>query len=145
MPQHFEQRILPYLPDKMFDLVADIERYPEFLPWCREARICSRKGNAITAELVVGHKVFRDAFTSVVTLDRPNRISVNYGGGPLSQLSNEWRFAPINGNGCELTFYVDFAFRSPVIGAMINVFFDKAFRKMAAAFEERAKELYGVG
>jgi coenzyme Q-binding protein COQ10 len=142
MPQHFDQRVLPYAPEKVFDLVADIERYPEFLPWCKGARVCSRKGNEITAELVVGYKVFRDTFTSVVTLDRPSRISVSYGGGPLAHLSNEWRFAPKDG-GCELTFYLDFGFRSQLLGGMINLFFDKAFRKMAVAFEARAGELYG--
>ena len=143
MPRHFEQRILPYAPDAIFDLVADIERYPAFLPWCHEARIRERKGNVITADLIVGTKVFHDTFTSIITLERPGRISVEYGGGPLEHLSNEWRFMPKNGDVCELTFYVDFAFRSQLMGAMINLFFDKAFRKMATAFEERAKELYG--
>ena len=143
MPRHFEQRLLPYAPDAIFNLVADIERYPEFLPWCHEARIRERKGNVIMADLNVGTRVFRDTFTSIVTLEMPNRISVKYGGGPLEYLSNEWRFAPKADGACELTFYVDFAFRSQIMGAMINLFFDKAFRKMATAFELRAKELYG--
>ncbi len=143
MPQHFEKRILPYAPDKMFALVADIESYPEFLPWCLAATIRDRKGKNVTADLVVGKGPIRDTFTSLVALDKPHNISVSYGGGPLKYLKNEWRFAPTGKESCELTFFVDFAFRSPLFTGMINAFFDKAFRKMASAFETRAKLLYG--
>jgi coenzyme Q-binding protein COQ10 len=144
MPQHKEKRRLPFDPDQLFDLVADIERYPEFLPWCLGARIRERKGNIITADLIIGYKMFRESFTSVVTLDRPGMISVVYRSGPLAHLTNQWKFMPIK-EGCELSFHVAFDFRSRVLATMMEPFFDKALRRMAEAFEKRARELYGDG
>jgi len=174
MTRHFEKRVLPYSPGFLFDLVADIERYPEFLPWCHACRIieCSpptprlrgtggARRTVLTAEMDVGAKGFTATFTSVVTLDRPGRISVAYAGGPLDRLSNEWGFVEVRASGfalrstsdkqglgprargraCEVSFLVDFAFRSSVMGRMMDVFFARAFEKMAGAFEERAREL----
>jgi len=148
MPQHQETRFLPYSAQQMFDLVADIEHYPDFLPWCKEARILSRKADTLTADLVIGYKVFQEKFTSLVTLSRPHAISVHYRSGPLSHLSNAWEFKPLTGDagrkkGCELSFHVDFDFQSPLLRAAMGLFFDKALTKMVAAFEERAKTLYG--
>lgn len=142
MPEHYERRILPYTPEQMFDLVADIEKYPEFLPWCRSVRILNRKGNRVTASLEAGSKVLNDAFTSVVTFERPTKISVSYGGGSLKRLDNEWGFAA-HKDGCEVTFALAFAFRSALLGGMMSLAFDRAFRTMAAAFEERARAVYG--
>jgi coenzyme Q-binding protein COQ10 len=142
MPHHQEKRALPFDPAQLFDLVADIGRYPEFLPWCKGARILKREGNIVTADLIVGYKMFREKFTSIVTLDKPRAISVKYLSGPLAHLTNEWEFRPGAKGGCDLFFHVDFDFRSPLLRAMMEPFFDKAMRKMAGAFEERAKELY---
>ena len=144
MPRHSEQCFLPFTPAQLYALVADIERYPEFLPWCLGARIKERAGDTLTADLVIGYKAFRETFTSVVTLEEPRRISVAYAKGPLAHLSNKWEFKP-KGKGCDVDFFVDFGFRSFLLGAMMDVFFDKAFRKMVAAFEARAHELYDKG
>jgi len=132
---------LPFKPEQLFDLVADIERYPEFLPWCKGARIIERTESLVTADLIIGYKMFREKFTSLVTLERPRRISVKYLSGPLAHLTNEWEFQP-NGNGCDLLFHVEFDFRSHMLSAIMEPFFDKALSKMAEAFEERARELY---
>jgi coenzyme Q-binding protein COQ10 len=142
MPQHKEKRTLPFRPEQLFDLVADIESYPQFLPWCKGARILERTEDKVTADLIIGYKMFREKFTSLVTLDRPRKISVQYLSGPLAHLKNEWEFRP-NGTGCDLIFHVGFDFRSHMLSAIMEPFFDKALRKMAGAFEERAGELYG--
>lgn len=141
MPHHSETRFLPYTPAQLFDLVADVERYPEFLPWCKGARIRERTETSITADLIIGYKMFQEKFTSVVTLDQPRSISVQYLSGPLSHLTNQWTFSPAD-DGCELSFHVDFDFRSPLLRSAMEMFFDKALRKMVEAFEERARELY---
>ena len=127
----------------MFDLVADIERYPAFLPWCKDARILSRDQGVVLADLVIGYQFFHEKFTSEVTLDRPRAIGVHYRSGPLSHLSNAWEFAPKGRKGCEVSFHVDFDFHSPLLRAAMSVFFDKALSKMVSAFEARAKALYG--
>jgi coenzyme Q-binding protein COQ10 len=142
MPQHSETRILPYSAEQIFDLVAAVERYPEFLPWCKDARIVSRAKNSIVADLVVGTRLFQEKFTSEVTLERPQAIKVLYVAGPLSRLSNEWKFKPKGAKACEVSFVVDFDFRSPILRAAMTVFFDKALRRMVEAFEGRARELY---
>lgn len=142
MPQHSEQKLMPFTPRQLFGLVADIERYPEFLPWCLGARILDRKGEIVTADLIIGYKAFREKFTSIVTFKEPERISVRYGGGPLSHLNNEWGFLPASGNSCNLSFHVDFNFRSSLLTSMMDMFFEQAFRKMVDAFEKRAHELY---
>jgi len=142
MPRHSEQRTLPFSPEQLFKLIADIERYPEFLPWCKGAYIRERKGNIITADLVVGYKGIREKFTSIVTLIPNKSISVSYGGGALKHLENEWGFKPARGGGCELSFYVDFSMRSALLGGLMSIFFDNAFQKMVSAFEKRAEETY---
>ena len=127
----------------MFDLVADIRRYPEFLPWCKEARIVKGGNKNVIADLIVGTKLFKEKFTSQVTLDRPNAITVDYKSGPLTHLATEWKFMPKSPKACEVYFAVDFDFRSPLLRAAMTVFFDKALKRMVEAFEERARELYG--
>jgi coenzyme Q-binding protein COQ10 len=144
MPTHAEQRVLPYTPEQMFDLVADIERYPEFLPWCLAARVRERKGDEITADLVIGFKMVRERFTSRVTLDRPGRrIDVAYSEGPFRHLNNHWIFEPCDGNRCRIDFFVDFEFRSAMLQRLIGALFNEAVRRLVAAFESRAKQLYG--
>ena len=143
MPTHAEKRFLPYTPEQMFDLVVDIERYPEFLPWCTGARIRTREGDVIHADLVIGYKMFRERFSSKVLLDRPLRVDVAYSNGPFKYLANHWLFEPAEG-GCIIDFYVDFEFRSRLMRKMIGVLFNEAVRRMVAAFETRAKALYGT-
>ena len=147
MPSHSETRQLPYTPAQMFDLVAAIEDYPRFLPWCKAARILSRDEGQVTADLIIGAGPFNEKFTSLVTLDRPGYIGVTYRSGPLSHLSNEWHFAPVRGAGgqpaCAISFAVDFDFKSPLLRVAMNMFFDQALKRMVAAFEARAVAVYG--
>ena len=143
MPTHAEQRRLPYTPEELFDLVADIERYPEFLPWCVGARIKERDGDVIIADLVIGIRMLRERFTSRVTLDRARRIDVEYADGPFHHLDNHWLFLPAEDGGCIIDFYVDFAFRSRLFQVLITTLFHEAIRRMVRAFELRARALYG--
>ena len=144
MPTHAEQRILPYRPDQLFDLVADIERYPEFLPWCVAARVRTRTDQEVVADLVIGFKMIRERFTSRVKLDRPNlRIDVAYTEGPFRYLNNHWVFEALPDGATRLDFFVDFEFRSVMLQKIIGVLFNEAVRRMVAAFEARAKALYG--
>ena len=143
MPTHAEKRALPYTKEQLFDLVADIERYPEFLPWCLAARIRKREGDTITADLLIGFKMVRERFTSKVVLKRPDIIDVSYAEGPFKYLNNHWRFLPMpDGRTC-IDFYVDFEFRSALLQKLIGLLFNEAVRRMVAAFETRAKQLYG--
>jgi coenzyme Q-binding protein COQ10 len=142
MPTHAEERILPHAPDQLFDLVADVEKYHEFLPWCLACRIASREGNVFYADLVVGYKMMREKFTSRVTALKPDHIHVEYIDGPMKYLSNHWRFID-NGDGTTtIDFFVDFEFKNPILQAMMEPLFDKAFSRMVGAFEERAAELF---
>ena len=143
MPTHAEQRVLPYTPEQLFDLVADVERYPEFLPWCVGARIRERREDLVVADLLIGFKMVRERFTSRVTLDRPRRIDVAYSEGPFRYLNNHWVFEPAEGGGCRIDFFVDFEFRSRVLQTLIGALFNEAVRRMVAAFESRARQLYG--
>jgi coenzyme Q-binding protein COQ10 len=145
MPTHLEKRVLPYTPEQMFDLVADVERYPEFLPWCLGARIRKREGNVLHADLIIGFKMIRERYTSKVRLDRPQRIDVDYGNdGPFRHLENHWQFSPAEDGGCEVDFFLDFEFRSRMLQRLIGVVFQEAVRRMVAAFESRAKTIYGT-
>lgn len=134
--------MLPYTPEQMYALVADIERYPEFLPWCVAARIRERRADFVSADLVIGFKMFRERFTSNVELNPPGRIDVTYAEGPFRYLNNHWSFerAP---SGCRIDFFVDFEFKSRLLQKMIEVLFGEAVRRMVTAFEGRARQLYG--
>ena len=143
MPGIRDQRVLPYSCEQMFDLVADVGRYKEFLPWVVATRIRSDSDTEMVADMVVGFNSLREKFTSRVTKDRPNTISVHYVDGPLRDLENSWNFTALPNGGCEVDFCVDFTFRSRVFEALAGQYFDRAFRKMVAAFETRADELYG--
>ena len=144
MPTHAETRILPYKPEQMFDLVADVARYPEFLPWCIASRITLRDGNVFYADLVIGYKMVREKFGSRVTALRPDHIHVEYLEGPMKHLSNHWRFKELPDGTCEINFFVDFEFKNPFFQNLMGVFFDKVVAKMVEAFEKRAEELYGA-
>lgn len=144
MPRHQEIRFLPFSAAQMFALVADIERYPQFLPWVQALRIKSRDGNVVTADMVVGFKMVRERFTSRVLLEEPHRIVVNYLSGPLKHLQNDWTFRDVKG-GCEIDFLVDFEFQNRMFERLAGMFFGEALRRMVGAFEARAQALYGVG
>ena len=143
MPTHAEERVLPYTPEQLFALVADIERYPEFLPWCVAARIRERRADLIVADLVIGFKMFRERFTSRVALDPPGYIDVTYAEGPFRHLNNHWVFDRVAG-GCRIDFFVDFEFKSRLMQKVIEVLFSEAVRRMVGAFEKRARDLYGA-
>jgi coenzyme Q-binding protein COQ10 len=141
MPKHFDTRLLPYSQTQLFELVADVARYPDFLPWVIGARVQSRSDTAIVADLVVGFKMFRERFTSKVILARPGSISVEYVSGPLKHLTNSWRFTPEAG-GTRIDFEVDFEFRSRLFETMVGALFSEAVKRMIQAFEKRANMLY---
>ncbi|AWW74797.1 ubiquinone-binding protein [Erythrobacter sp. KY5] len=138
-----ETRRLPYSAEQMFDLVADVARYREFLPWVIATRVRSNNETEMVADMVVGFKAIRETFTSRVSKNRPREIAVHYVDGPLSDLDNVWTFRAIDESTCEIDFCVDFEFKNRVFQALAGQYFDRAFRKMVAAFEARAHELYG--
>ena len=143
MPGSRESRTVPYSAEQMFDLVADVARYPEFLPWVVATRVKSDSETEMVADMLVGFKALREKFTSRVYKKRPREIEVVYVDGPLKDLDNVWTFEPTEGGGCEIHFCVDFQFKNIMFEALAGQYFDRAFRKMVAAFETRAEELYG--
>ena len=144
MPRHSESRHLPYTPEQLFEMVADVGRYDEFLPWVVAVRVRSSSETETLADLVVGFSAFKERFTSRVVKVRPDRIVVDYVEGPLTDLHNEWRFEPAGDGGTNLHFSVDFAFRSRLFEALAGQMFDRALRRMTGAFEQRAATLYGI-
>lgn len=138
-----ETRVLPWSAEQMFDLVADVRRYAEFLPWVVATRIRSDSETEMVADMLVGFSAFKEKFTSRVAKRRPERIKVDYLDGPLKKLENDWHFAPADGGGCRIEFLVEFEFRSAILEKLAGQYMDRAFRKMVAAFEKRAAELYG--
>lgn len=143
MPVINQQRRLAWSSEEMFDLVADVKRYPEFLPWVVATRIKSDSETEMVADMMVGFSALREKFTSRVIKERPNRIAVEYLDGPLKRLSNTWEFRADEGGGCVIDFNVDFTFRSAILEALAGQYLDRAFRKMVAAFETRAEKVYG--
>ena len=144
MPRHSEKRILPYTPEQLFDLVADVGRYQEFLPWVAATRIRSNSDSEMVVDLVVGFGALKETFTSKVRKVRPASIEIDYVEGPLKYLHNSWKFSAVPG-GSEVDFCVDFAFRNRLFEAIAGQMFDRALRRMIGAFEERAALLYGAG
>lgn len=148
MPTHGEKRVMPYTADQMYDLVADVLRYPEFIPWIAAARIRSVTPHPdgtqlMQADLVVSFKVFREKFGSRVRLDEAaRRLDIEYLDGPFRYMRSRWEFADVAG-GCEVSFFVDFEFRNLVLQKLIGVVFNEAMERIVAAFEKRAAALYG--
>lgn len=139
---------MPYSSAQLYKLVAEVDRYPEFLPWCIAARLKTRDANVDTWDLVIGFKMIRERFTSKVTLAPPDptglaRIDVAYADGPFRYLNNHWIFVPQEDGSCEIDFYVDFEFRSRMLQSIMGMLFNEAVRRMVAAFETRAQALYG--
>ena len=147
MPKHSETRTLPYTAQQMYDLVADVPRYPEFLPWTAAARVRSTTvegtSTVMNADLVISFKVFREKFGSRVVL-WPNemKIDTEYLDGPFKYMHSQWAFRDVEG-GCELDFAVDFEFRNAILQKVIGVVFDQAMHRIVRAFEDRAAALYG--
>ena len=136
--------MLPYRPDQIFDLVADVAKYPEFLPWCTGARIREARDEMLLADLMIGFKMVREKFTSRVWLNRPeSRIDVEFIDGPFKYLKNHWTFEPTAEGHCRIAFYLEFEFKSMVLQKLIGVLFHEAVKRMVAAFESRAVQLYG--
>jgi coenzyme Q-binding protein COQ10 len=145
MPRHEETRALPYSPEQMFDLVADVAAYPQFLPWVTAMRLRSDSPTEMVADMIVGFKGLRESFTSRVVKRRPESITVDYVDGPLKHLVNKWQFRSDGQGGVLVEFAVDFAFKSRMFEMLAGQMFDRALRKMIGAFEERAAQLYGAG
>ena len=143
MPVHAERKLLPYAPEQMWDLVADVDRYPQFLPWCAGAKVRSRSETELVADLTIGFGPFRESFTSRVMLDRPHRVQVKYENGPFRYLNNQWTFQA-NPKGCEVNFFVEFEFKSRLLQSAIGVVFNEAVRRMVNAFLKRARDMYGA-
>ena len=150
MPSHAEKQYLPYTTQQLFDLVADIEHYPEFLPWCRAARVLERKDNEMLGELVIAFHHLSERYTSRVTLARPpadgqaGAIDVVMVKGPFEYLVNRWRFNPrADAPGCEVDFFLDFKFRSRLLEKIMGGLFGKATARMVSAFKDRAEAMYG--
>lgn len=144
MPKHSETRAMPYTAEQMFDLVADVRRYPEFLPWVTAMRVRKDAPEETLADMIVGFKGLRETFTSRVAKVRPGEIHVEYIEGPLKYLHNDWRFRP-DGAGCLVDFAVDFQFKNRVFEMLAGQVFGMALRRMIGAFEDRARALYGTG
>jgi coenzyme Q-binding protein COQ10 len=145
MPKHSETRHLPYTPEQLFDLVADVKSYAQFLPWVVAVRIRSDGPTETVADLAVGFRAIKETFTSKVKKQRPEKLEIDYVEGPLKYLHNSWKFRPDGQGGTNIDFCVDFAFRSRMFEMLAGQMFDRALRKMIGAFVERAHLLYGDG
>ena len=148
MPTHAEKRAMPYTPEQLFELVQRVDRYPEFLPWCIAARLKGQENNVAIWDLVIGFKMIRERFTSRVTLQPPApdlhpRIDVSYADGPFRYLNNHWIFERQADGTTVIDFFVDFEFRSKLLQSIMGVLFNEAVKRMVAAFETRARALYG--
>jgi coenzyme Q-binding protein COQ10 len=144
MPSHSETRIVPYSAQQLYDLVMDIGKYPEFLPWCLGARINSRGKSDLEADVLIGYKVFREKFSSRVHFVAPKTIEVEYLKGPMRHLHNKWSFRDLKQGQCQIDFYVDFSLKSKLFENIVDQFFQKALVKMINAFEARALDVYGA-
>ena|SRR5205085_4570382 len=149
MPQFSTTRTVRHAAANMFDLVADVERYPEFVPLCRSLKVRKRIAEPegveiLIADMTVAYKLVRESFVSRVTLDRSNlQILVEYLEGPFSRLENRWSFHPISERTCTVEFFIAYEFRSRTLGLLMGSMFDLAFRRFAVAFERRADVVYG--
>ena len=149
MPELSTTRRVQHAASEMFDLVADVERYPEFVPLCQSLRVRRRTEEGgkevIVADMTVAYKLVRETFTSRVTLDRANlEILVEYLEGPFRRLNNRWRFRPVDERLSDVEFYIAYEFRSRTLGMLMGAVFDAAFRRFASAFEQRADKVYGT-
>ncbi len=151
MPRFSNKRRVQHKASEMFDLVADVERYPEFVPLCHQLKIRERTAKAdgieiVVADMTVSFKLVKETFTSEVTLDRANlKITVRYLRGPFSSLENRWTFEERGDNACDVGFFIDYEFKSRMLAMLMGSMFDAAFARFSAAFEKRADAVYGKG
>src|SRR5512139_3745867 len=149
MPQFSTKRRVRHAAANMFDLVADVRKYPEFVPLCSALTVKSRNDKddgttVLVVDMTVAYKIIRETFTSRVTLDRPNlKIVVEYLNGPFKRLQSRWTFHPAGGNACDVEFFIEYEFKSRALAMLMGAMFDTAFRRFAAAFEQRADTVYG--
>ena len=149
MPTFSTKRRVRHSASDMFDLVADVEHYPEFVPMCSGLKVRQRTAGdegveVIVADMTVSFKLVRETFRSRVTLDRPKlKILVEYLQGPFSHMQNRWTFKPAGDDACEIEFFIDYEFKSRPLGMLMGAMFDTAFRRFATAFEHRADQVYG--
>ena len=148
MASHRERRLMPFPADQLFNLVADVESYPKFLPWCSDAQVISReaRGSVIVmqADMTISFKVHREKFRSEVTLDHEARvIGTRYVNGPFKRMISEWRFEPAGERATNVNFFIDFEFRNHALQMLIGLLFEEAVRRIVAAFATRAEALYG--
>jgi coenzyme Q-binding protein COQ10 len=142
MPSHREQKLLPYPTDFVFDLVADVARYPEFVPWCVSSKILRCGDSWFMANLGIGYKLIQERFTSKVLLDRANRIDVEYFDGPFRTLTNSWQFQAVADDQCMIDFSLAFEFKSRLLQTVVEGLFLEVVRRMVGAFEQRALQIY---
>tara|TARA_B100000989_G_C19530182_1_gene469203 strand:- start:4482 stop:4955 length:474 start_codon:yes stop_codon:yes gene_type:complete len=143
MTKHSEQKVVPFTPEQLFEMVSDVQNYPKFLPWCVGARIRSVEDELIVADLMIGYKLLRERFTSRVSLDRKNSIiRTEFTDGPFNFLRNQWEFKSCS-EGCLIDFSVEFEFRSSVLQKLVSVLLNEVVLRMVSAFEKRAYVLYG--
>ena len=148
MPQFSTKRRVRHAATDMFDLVADVEKYPQFVPLCSALTVKSRAEKdgktVLVADMTVAYKIIRETFTSRVTLDRQGlKIMVEYLNGPFKRMQNRWTFYPVEAKVCDVEFFIDYEFRSRMLAVLMGAMFDSAFRRFAVAFEQRANEIYG--
>ena len=143
MHTHSEKRVLPHTAEQMFNLIEDVEKYPQFLPWCTGLRIFKREEGAFYADLMIGYKVIREKFTSKVELTPKTRIDVTYMSGPLRHMRNSWDFAQNDDGTCTVDFFIEFEFRSKLFERLIGKVFDEIVHRMVGAFVDRADDIYG--
>jgi len=148
MPQFSTKRRVRHAATDMFDLVADVEKYPQFVPLCSGLTVKShaeKDGKTVlVADMTVAYKIIRETFTSRVTLDRQGlKILVEYLNGPFKRMQNRWTFYPVEAKVCDVEFFIDYEFRSRTLAVLMGAMFDAAFRRFAVAFEQRADEIYG--
>jgi coenzyme Q-binding protein COQ10 len=143
MPSHRESILVPYSREQLFALVADVEKYPQFLPWCRAARIHERGEGFMVAELLIAFKGIRESYTSRVELHSPEAVNVTMVKGPFDHLTNHWRFTDVEGGQTRIDFDLDFRFSSRLLETLIGALFSRATEKMVGAFKARAEQLYG--
>lgn len=149
MPEFSTRKRVQHSAAEMFDLVADVERYPEFVPLCQSLKVRRRTSEngkeVIVADMTIAYKIVRETFTSRVTLERERlAILVEYIEGPFRRMNNRWTFRPVDEQSCEVEFFLNYEFRSRTLGLLMGSVFDAAFRRFAAAFERRANQVYGV-
>jgi len=142
MPTHAEIKKSPYSAAQMYDLVADVASYPDFLPWCIATRIRSNDGTLMVADMVIGFKMIREKYTSEVTMEKGRKVNVVYKNGPFKYLNSHWIFEDEEDGGCTIDFFVDFEFRSALLQKVMGAVFNEAVQLMMSAFEKRAIELY---